>query len=166
MNTLLNFRTIKNIFLLILVIAPLVFKMMYLDSILYSLTRTKFFVAAQVFANDAIIYSTIIILFYLSYLIKTTYIISIILRGLAFLVLSLYVVDLLVITNFNTHLVITDAIKYASYSLKYIQQIYNGEEYIFLIIVIVTVGFVVSFVFSRYKIRNNLIHGYSIVMIL
>ena len=117
MNTLLNFRTIKNIFLLILVIAPLVFKMMYLDSILYSLTRTKFFVAAQVFANDAIIYSTIIILFYLSYLIKTTYIISIILRGLAFLVLSLYVVDLLVITNFNTHLVITDAIKYASYSL-------------------------------------------------
>jgi len=166
MNTILNYRTIKIVFALMILIAPLMLKMMYVDNLIYRFMGTRLLGATQVFANDAIIYSIFMLLFYLSYLRKITHIASIILRGLAFLVLSLYVVDCLVITNFNTHLVITDAIKFASYSLKYIQQIYNGKGFLLLIITIVTVAFVVPFAFSKYNIKNNIIHVCYIVVIL
>jgi phosphoglycerol transferase MdoB-like AlkP superfamily enzyme len=166
MNSRLNYRTIKIVILLMIVITPLALKMTYVDDFLYWYTGTRLFGAMQVFLNDAIIYSTVMLLFYLSYLSRIPYVASIILRALAFLMLSLYVVDLYVITNFNTHLVITDAIKFSSYSLKYIQQIYHGKGFILLTIMIVGVGFVASFIFSKYKYKNNSIHRYAIVMIL
>jgi len=140
--------------------------MWHVDNFIYSYTGTRLLGAMQVFTNDAIIYSTVMLLFYLSYLSKIPHIVSILLRGLSFIVLSLYVVDVYVIINFNNHLAISDAAKYASYSLKYIQQIYYGKGFLILTIMILVVGFIVQFIFSRYKIKNNNIHRYSIIMIL
>ncbi|NOQ14330.1 MAG: sulfatase-like hydrolase/transferase [Methyloprofundus sp.] len=166
MNIILNYRTIKVIIVLILAIVPLALKMLLVDNFLHSYTGIRLFGATQVLANDAIIFSAVMLLLYLSYLSRMPYIASILLRVLSIFVVFLYAVDVYVIRNFNTHLVVTDVIKYASYSLKYIQQTHNGKGFLLLIIMIVVVGFMAQSIFSKYKIKNNSTHRYSIIMVL
>ena len=161
-----SYLRVVKIFVLLLIVAPLVLKMVYIDNVLYEQTGTKLFWAMSVLINDAIIFSGIILLFYLSYLRYMARVGSVVLRCLALFVAFIYLIDILIIINFNSHLVVVDAIKYTSYSLSYLQQIYRGKEWLLILITLVVVGFLLSVVFSRYQIKECYVHGYSIITIL
>jgi len=166
MNTPFTLKGLKAYFLVVLVITPLVLRMISVDDYVYSYTGTRFIAAFQVLANDVIIYAAILLLFYISYLSRIAHAASIAARGVALIILSLYVVDVFVISNFNTHLVIGDVIKYGSYALKYILQIYGWKLALLPIAAIIVIALVLPYTLTRYKIRSNAIHGFFIVAIL
>ena len=160
-----DLRAVK-IVVLLLILSPLMVKMVYIDNVLYEQTGTRLFWAMSVLVNDAIIFSGMILLFYLSYLRFMARVGSVVLRCLALFVALIYLIDILIIINFNAHLVIADAIKYASYSLNYVQQIYRGKAWLLILIALLVVGFLWLVVFSRYQIKGSHVHGYSIAAIL
>ena len=159
-----DLRAVK-IVVLLLILSPLMVKMVYIDNVLYEQTGTRYFWAMSVLINDAIIFSGMILLFYLSYLHFMTRVGSIILRCLALFAAFIYLIDILIIINFNAHLVLGDVIKYASYSLNYVQQIYSGKVWWPILIALLTVVFLWLVVFSRYQIKGRHTHGYSITAI-
>lgn len=155
-----------NLFLMLIIFAPLFLKALHIDNLVYPHTSTKYFGAIQVLANDSIIYVVILTLFYISFFPKPYYIISILLRVLALLIFVLYSVDYLVIANFNTHLVFNDAIKYSSYSFKYISQISNKKIIAAIIAIIIMTGFMLLIVFLRGRIRSKIFHITYIFLII
>jgi lipoteichoic acid synthase len=148
-----------------LFLSPLVLKAISVDNYIFQFCGVKLFGAMQVLSNDAIIYFIIFLLFYLSLLDKTPNIASVIIRIVAIIVLSLYIIDYYVITNFYTHFVISDAIKYASYAPKYIKQIYE-KGFIVFFIPLALVSVTVLIIFTKYKIKNKIIHWFFIVILL
>jgi arylsulfatase A-like enzyme len=147
----------KAAFLLTLA-APLVVKAVYIDFNIHMFTGTRFFGAAHVFANDAIIYAVILALFYLSFLSKTPRAAAIPIRVLAFLVYALYAIDGVVLVSFNTHLTISDALNYAWYAPQYIAQISRKRD-VLLIITAIPVAVLSAWItFTRYTLRDRAQH--------
>lgn len=158
------FFVLPVIFILLLGM-PLVLKGIYVDSVIYSLTGIRFHGGTQVLLNDAIIYFCILLLFYVSFIPITQRSLSIILRVLAFFIFGLYAIDYIIIKNFSTHLVVNDVMKYASYTLRYMRQIYHANNFIVILMVLTVTGIVSSIVFTRYRIRNIILHTLSIIFI-
>jgi phosphoglycerol transferase MdoB-like AlkP superfamily enzyme len=117
----------KTVLLLILA-APLLLKGWYVDDFIYHYTGTRLLGVSQVLFNDALIYFGILLLLYLSFLPTMMRWLAALLRLAALFLFAVYIVDYLIIVNFNTHLALGDAIKYADYSYKYIQQIYGLSD--------------------------------------
>ncbi len=114
----------KTVLMLILV-APLLLKGWYVDNFIYHYTGTRLLGFTQVLFNDAAIYCGIFLLLYLSFLSAVKRWLGALFRLTAFFLFAVYTIDYVVIVNFNTHLAWGDAVKYADYSYKYIQQIYG-----------------------------------------
>jgi hypothetical protein len=142
-------------FILPLLVAPLLLKGLYVDSFIYHYTATLFLGFGQVLANDAVIYFWLLLFIYLSFLPKINGLFSVLLRLSAIIVFSIYIIDYVVIINFNTHLVIGDAFKYADYSYKYIQQIFGLNDIGISLIILVILIPVAILAFSKYKISNT-----------
>jgi lipoteichoic acid synthase len=139
---------------LLLLAIPLLLKGLYVDSFIYHYTATRLLGFAQVLANDAMLYCGLIVLLYLSFLPQVNRLFTALFRLAAFIIFAVYIIDYIVIVNFNTHLSVGDAIKYAGYSYKYIQQIYGlnniGISFILAVILIP----VIVFSFSKSKISG------------
>lgn len=159
-----NSRIIQLSLLLVFML-PLIAKALQVERFLYFLTATRFG-AIQVIAHDALIYSSIFLLFYLSLLAPLWRVVAIILRTLAFLLFGLYIVDYIVLVSFHTRLTLIDILKYASYTPQYIQQIYNGRGILILFIVLVITGALVLGLFSQYKIKDFKTHRRFVFIIL
>lgn len=114
----------RAIFLTILLI-PLLLKGWYVDNFIFEYTTVRGVGFAQVLANDAIIYAGLLLLIFSSVWQKTPHGLAILLRLFAVLVFAVYIIDYAIISQFNTHLSLGDAIKYTAYAHKYIQQVYN-----------------------------------------
>lgn len=139
----------------LLLFVPLLLKGLYVDSFIYHYTGTRLLGFAQVLANDTVIYCELLLSLYLSSLPQVNRLFSAVLRLSSFVVFAVYIIDYIVIVNFNTHLVIGDAVKYADYSYKYIQQIY-GLNNIGVFLVIAGIVFpVIIFSLSQYKISST-----------
>ncbi len=138
-------------FILLLLITPLLLKALYVDNFIYHFTTTRFLGFAQVLANDAVIYWGLLLLLYVSALPQTNRPSTVFLRLSAFVVFAVYVIDYAVIVNFNTHLVVGDAVKYAGYSYQYFQQIYRLNDAGILLIITAILVPVLLFTLSRYK---------------
>ncbi len=157
-------KCIINIFYILLLGAPLILKAVHVDNFIFLNTGTRWFGATQVLINDSIIYFSLLVLLYLSFLTIFSRFLSIMLRVLAFLVFCLYFLDYIIIANFNTHLIFIDVIKYFSYSFKYFQQIYG--LYFVLIVGLIILVLTAIFVFTNYKIKNKILHVLIVMMIL
>ncbi|TRX00515.1 LTA synthase family protein [Candidatus Methylobacter oryzae] len=140
---------------ILLLVAPLVLKGLYVDDFIYHYTTTRLLGFCQVLANDAILYSGLALLLYLSFLPQVNRLCTALLRVLAVILFAVYIIDYLIIVNFNTHLAVGDAIKYADYSYKYIQQIYGINNIGFLFIIAVIVIPLILFSFSKRKITSR-----------
>jgi hypothetical protein len=103
---------------LLLLVIPLLLKGLYVDSFIYHYTATRLLGFAQVLANDAMLYCGLILLLYLSFLPQVNRLFTALLRLAAFILFAVYIIDYIVIVNFNTHLSVGDAVKYAGYSYK------------------------------------------------
>lgn len=160
-----KFNTIAIGVIFISVAMLAILKVIYVDNLLFSYTGVRFLGGARVFINDSVIYFSISVLFYLSYLYKTPYIFSIILRSIAFFLLFVYIIDFYVFVSFATHLTITDILKYASYSLRYIQQTHGGKVFILVAFLTLSAAFSVSVIISSFKIQNKLSHSLFIILI-
>lgn len=161
-------KSIKVLFLLIF-IAPLMLKIIYIDHFMYVRTGVKFLGAYQAITNDAIIFFSIIALFYLSLLTKVPRLISIAFRAFALILFCIYIADIIILLNFNTHLTVTDFQKYASYSLKYIQQILGLRAFLLLLIILPLIGFIYFLIFRSYNItstRQHLIAAFVLAILL
>jgi lipoteichoic acid synthase len=132
--------------------APLLLKAIYVDSIIAHYTGIRFIVFIQVIANDALLYSLILALLLIAFLKKTPHFLAIFLRVAVTLLLTLYIVDFLILLHFNTHLIINDALKYATYSQNYVQQIYGIAGFI---VEAVIIALVMLFIFNGYKIKTG-----------
>jgi hypothetical protein len=139
---------------LLLLAIPLFLKGLYVDSFIYHYTATRLLGFGQVLANDAILYCGLISLLYLSFLPQVNRLFSALLRLSAFILFAVYVIDYIVIVNFNTHLAVGDVLKYAGYSYKYIQQIYGLNTLGISLIIAVTLAPAILFSFSKYKITG------------
>lgn len=141
-------------FVLLLAI-PLFLKGLYVDSFVYHYTATRFLGFSQVLANDAILYCGLVSLLYLSFLPQVNRFFTALFRLSAFILFVIYIIDFIVIVNFNTHLTVGDVIKYADYSYKYTQQIYGLNDIGILLIISVILVPVIIFAFSNGKITGQ-----------
>jgi phosphoglycerol transferase MdoB-like AlkP superfamily enzyme len=145
-----------------LLAAPLLLKGLYVDSFIYHYTATRLLGFSQVLVNDAIVYCGLLLLLYLSALPQINRFFTALFRIAAFILFAVYIIDYLIIVNFNTHLVIGDAVKYADYAAKYLQQIYGLNIFFIMAAILVPV---IIFAFSRYKITNPYYRKLPVVII-
>jgi len=134
---------------------PLLWKGWFVDEFISHYTATHWLGFSQVIINDAPIYAGLALLLYPSYWPKTPRILSALMRLLAVAVYLIYVIDFLIIAQFNTHLALGDAVKYADYAFKYIQQIYALNLWVWLLIALTGMAALSLFVFSPYTIRHK-----------
>lgn len=124
---------IRAFALIALLSAPLIAKITYISRSLNSLLGEPLLGIGQILTNDAPIYTALLVLVYLS-LVKlpippyTHRALVILLRLTASAIFALYVIDLAIIINFNTHLTLNDALKYTSYAVKYAQQGFSIDQ--------------------------------------
>ncbi|MGZ5027776.1 MAG: LTA synthase family protein [Methylobacter sp.] len=140
---------------ILLLAAPLALKGLYVDNFIYHYTSVRLLGFRQVLANDAILYFGLVLLLYLSFSPHVNRLFTALLRVSAVILFAVYIIDYLIIVNFNTHLAIGDVIKYADYSYKYIQQIYGINNIGFLFIVAVMLIPLILFSFSKRKITSR-----------
>ena len=159
-------RYLHWVLFLLLAIAPLIWKMAYLAEVINASTGIDSFGAMQVLLNDAIIYALILLLFYLAGLGWVPYMLSVVCRLLAITVLLAYVADFWVIKNFNSHLVVSDAIKYAPYSLQYAQQIYHENMLGLLLGGVILGALLWMVVLGAYRIGRKRIHATCLISIM
>lgn len=133
---------------------PLFLKCLYVDSFIFHYTSTRLLGFGQVLANDAGFYCALLLLFYISLLPQTNRLLTALLRFSGFVLFGIYIIDYIVIINFNTHLTLGDVIKYADYSYKYIQQIYILNNVNISLIVALILAAPVALSLSKYKINN------------
>lgn len=157
-------KMIKAVFVLMLA-SPLVVKAVYVDSNIHMFTGTRFFGAAHVFTNDAILYAVILALFYLSFLTKMPRVAAIPARVLAFLIYAVYAFDGIVIISFNTHLTISDAVDYAWYAPRYLTQISSKRDVLLLVTVIPAIGLSAWVAFTRYTLKHRAQHVAVILVV-
>ncbi|OAI27056.1 LTA synthase family protein [Methylomonas koyamae] len=119
----------KRLGVFVFLLAPLLLKGLFVDSFIYEYTGTPWLGWARVLANDAVVYAALLALLYLSCWPGMRRPISALLRLSALALFTVYWIDYLVIANFDTHLALGDAIKYAGYSHKYLQQIYGLPDW-------------------------------------
>ncbi len=119
----------------LLFFSPLVYRAIWTDIHIYDDTATRMLGAVQVLAHDAPIFFVMGMLLYVSFLARIGRWPAMALRLMAVLIYSVYLVDLFLLVNFNTHLAITDIFKYAGYTWKYI-----GQLYPYLILLFVGLG--------------------------
>jgi len=137
-----------------LLLAPLLLKGLYVDEFIFQYTNTRLLGFFQVLANDAVVYAALIALLYVSYLPAVPLALSALLRLAALTVLAIYVVDVYVIVNFNTHLTLHDCVKYIGYSTGYLQQIYDFSAFELLLMAAILLLALSAFVLSPFKIRG------------
>ncbi|WP_020485113.1 LTA synthase family protein [Methylomonas sp. MK1] len=155
----------KIVWLLILV-APLLLKGWYVDNFIYHYTGTRLLGFTQVLFNDAVIYGGILILLYLSLLPTMMRWLAALLRLAAVLLFAVYIIDYAIIVNFNTHLALGDAVKYADYSSKYIQQIYGLSDFGVLALSVLILAVPLYFSWVRFKSVNPYVKKWPIFLIL
>ncbi len=141
--------------LALLLAVPLLLKCLYVDNFIYHYTETRLLGFGQVLANDAKFYCGLLLLLYCSFLPQVNRWLTALFRLSAFILFAVYIIDYLVIVNFNTHLTIADAVKYMAYSYKYIQQIYGLNDIGIFIIVAFILALPVTFAIGKYKITEQ-----------
>lgn len=125
-----------------LLTAPLLLKGWYVDNFIYHYTNTRWLGFTQVIANDAVLYCGILALLYVSVLPSVNRWLAASFRLAATIIFAIYIIDYIIIANFNTHLAVGDAIKYADYSFKYIQQIYDINSFGIAAFIAMVTGFI------------------------
>ena len=142
----------------IIIMIPLLLRSLHVNTYVFDLTGAEFHGAPQVLAHDAPIYAFIFIMFYLSFLLKTPTYASILLRLAGFSVLYFYMTDVFIITQFNTHLVLDDAVKYGGDGYLYMLKLYN----FFLLIPLALTLLIIA---SPHKLKGKAIHCFSLLVI-
>jgi len=143
---------LRSVFILLLA-APLILKGLHVEQFVLKYTSTRYLGFFQVLANDAIIYGGLVLLLYLSVLPKTSRWLAAGFRLLAVSIFVVYLIDYLIITNFNTHLATGDFIKYASYASKYIQQVYGLGNASLTFITLILCSLLFLFAFNQYRLK-------------
>jgi len=143
-------------------ISPLLWKTWYVDNLLFSDTLTRMYGGLQVIAHDSIIYFSMLLLLYLSFIKGVKRAVSLILRLCAIIMFSIYVADILVLKTFATHLTISDILKYGGYAPQFIQQLYGGKKLLLGFMAIVFAGIFFSIIFDKHTL-NKKVHGIFVV---
>ena len=134
--------------------APLLWKGWYVDEFIFHYTATRWLGFIHVLTNDALVFALLLLLLYPSYWPSIPFGFAVIMRLLGLLIYLVYVIDLAVIVNFNTHLVLGDALKYADYAWKYVQQIYDLSTETATVLAMLFAITLSLFIFSRYTIKT------------
>lgn len=152
------YSTFQNTILLGIVLFAWVLKMWYVNKFIFEYTGVRMLGAYEVLMNDAIIFSVVMGLIYTSYLSRMTYFISILIRCIALFLIMIYVADIFVIMNFNTHLAVTDVLKYSSYATQYLSQVYKIKILVLGLFFLPLLYFSIRLIFSRQKVDSTWLH--------
>lgn len=120
---------LSMLLIMIALVAVVAAKVLWVDRFIGKLTGSYYYGGYRALANDAPILLSLVGLFYLSILSRVPRIVSVIFRLIFVFGFALYTIDLYVLKSFSTHLTLDDALKYSSYSLKYLQQNLGGLFY-------------------------------------
>jgi glucan phosphoethanolaminetransferase (alkaline phosphatase superfamily) len=142
-----NSSFIKYIFLELIVMLICV-KIYAINFIIINHHETLFNGILQTIAHDAYILFFIVLFSYLSFLNFFNLIFIILFRIISFILLALYLTDMLVMKMFMTHIVLDDIFKYISYLPKYITQMANFNILNLLLVLL-------SLIFSLLYIKNK-----------
>ena len=112
----------------------------------------------QIITHDSIILFFILLSSYLSYLKITPYLISILFRIITLCIFTLYVIDIFILENFATHIIIYDVFKYINYLPSYLNQHYILN--IFTILSALILFFIIYlFIFKKFIITSFFHHS-------
>lgn len=123
---------------------------------IHSLFQSGYVSIFQVFAHDAIIYTFILLFTYISYVVNSK-ILSVILRLAALIIYLIYLLDLLILNFFATHLTLGDFFKFIDYVPRYISQEFQFDFFIFLLLLSSIIIFV-RFLFTNFEIKRKETH--------
>jgi len=150
---------LRSILIVIVLIFPLVVKAFFVDNHISSRTGVSWLGAGQVLINDAFVYGVFVLLLYFSFLNVFGRFFALSIRFLSFFIFSLYAIDLWVMMNFNSHLVVADVFKYASYAPKYFHHIYGEKGLVLLLLFLFLYFLFYPFVFSKSFINRRKHHA-------
>jgi len=142
-----------------LIAAPLLHKCFLIEKYIYSYGGSRTHGAVQTFVNDAEIYLLILTPLYLSFVPKLPSFLVVVFRVFSILIFGVYLIDYIVLREFNTHLTIDDFFKFASYAPSYIYQTYNNNLLIAGVFLCATFGSIYYVITNKGEIRSNLVHG-------
>lgn len=137
--------------ILCLLFVPLLLKAKFVDDFIFEYTSTRWLGFSQVITNDALFYGCLLLLLHCSCLVPLTRFPSAMLRLLALTGWLIYIADYVIIVNFNTHLTWGDTVKYAGYSLDYLQQIFGVSPALLILAALVVLVLLLLFVGHPYR---------------
>lgn len=124
-------------------VLPLRYKAHFVNEFMIFQISISIYGALQSVLHDSIIVFQILLLVYLSLLIKNLKFIRYLLRTLALCLFFIYIIDIYIIYNFTTHITLNDVLKYGAYAGKYLYQTYGITAPIFITLLVLAVLFVI-----------------------
>ena len=126
-----SLKRINNLIIGIVFFTPLLYKIYLVEQELNYYTAVRGFGGLQVFAHDSILYLAFILILYASSLKVINRTIRRIFRIAVIAFFGIYVADIVILSNFSTHLIPTDVAKYIGYTAKYIMRSYGFSMLLF-----------------------------------
>jgi len=142
----------------ILFFYPMIDKAIYVDNFINYATNNKYFGAYQVIINDLIIYLVLILLVYISFLKYVPSYFSILIRIISLILYSLYIIDYLILLNFNTHLTLSDIFKYIAIAPRYFLQAFIEFNLRTIILFSCCTFLIISFIIHKWRLQYKLIN--------
>lgn len=144
---------------------PLFIKVLHVEKFVYSRTLVRGTGLIQVLVNDGWIYMILSTLFYLSFVIKLHVILRSILRFITLFCVFIYTTDVLVIKNFNSHLVLSDLVKYSTYTPQYIMELFQNHVLLLLLILCILGSLITLFMSVTLSINTRFVHKFYIMIV-
>lgn len=148
-----------------LLIISIIMKILYVNIFFMPHDQNYIYTILQIIYHDSSLFFFIVLFTYLSYLKFTNYYLSVIFRFISLIIFIFYLLDLIILNNFTTHLVLEDVIKYINYIPRYLNQEYDFNIF-HLLIILVSIYFIFSFILKQHKINHKLINLSSISILL
>jgi len=156
------------IFLLIYfaICCPLILKATLIENTIHSFTETRFVGLLESLKNDAYIFILLILLLYISTLVKINKIANILIKTIICTIFFINLIDYFVILNFSNKLDLEDVAKYGTYSFKFLIDIYGKKLFYSALIALIAGILIIYFIFKNYKILQNQIVNIATILII
>jgi len=142
---------------------PFLDRAQFLQVVLFYVTMKPVSGWQLIAPGDAAIFASITALVYLSFVPRIPFFLTLLSRLSAVVLYLIYLVDLYILRNFYTRLLLEDAAKYLSYSGKYLVQQYHGKLWLLPVpaVLLIVLGY---FLVERRRIRSRVTHGYFVLL--
>ena len=145
---------------IILFIEVLILPVLMKMYLVYFSFNSEYVSIFQILAHDSIIIFFILLITYISYILKNKFV-SILLRVISLIVYLIYLVDFLVLKLFATHLTLNDFVKFIDYIPTYLNQEFKFD-FLTIIFILSFIIIILLYLIRSYTVNSKKSHFFTI----